>query len=158
MRVGGMDYRYGARDRPADAWLLLDQGRFSGGVYLAGRAVEGMLRSLIWHSDHEYATGKKSLGTGHNLRELLSLACNLEALRQSVDFQKIQTDVQTISRLWWNNLRFRPDSKLSAQWYSIGVVGKRRSLKAASREFYGACSTIIKRCEVIWDAHQRLRK
>ena len=158
MPVGGTDYRNGAKERLAEAGLLLNQERFSGSVYLAGRAVEGMLRSLIWNSDGEYATGRKSLNTGHNLRELLSLACNLGALTHSADREKLQTDVQKIGRLWWNNLRFLPSEKLRDQWYNMGEVNTRRSLETASREFYDACSAIIKRCEVICNTRQHLRK
>jgi HEPN domain-containing protein len=66
MATGGFDYRNGALDRLEEASILLRNGRFEGSVYLAGRAVEGMLRAVIWEHDREYALGKKTLDTGHD--------------------------------------------------------------------------------------------
>lgn len=49
--VGGADYRGGALNRLEEAGVLLRQDLFGGSIYLAGRAVEGMLRAIIWFSD-----------------------------------------------------------------------------------------------------------
>ena len=62
MKVGESDYRKGAKQRLAEAGVLLRAGNSSGSVYLAGRAVEGMLRALIWRQDSGYASGKKTIG------------------------------------------------------------------------------------------------
>lgn len=148
MSIGEADYREGAKQRLLEAWVLLSDQQFAGSVYLAGRSVEGMLRALIWKADSSYATGKKKLETGHDLRELLGLVKNFGLLNKHPDHD-IQANVQKIGRLWWNNMRFLPDRKLRAHWYNIGEVNNRRTLKLASTEFYNACSQIIKRCEVI---------
>ena len=46
--IGESDYRKCARERLDDAFLLLRQGRLGGSIYIAGRAVEGILRAVIW--------------------------------------------------------------------------------------------------------------
>ena len=62
--MGAKDYLNGANERLMEAFVLLRREHFAGSIYLAGRAVEGMLRALIWTGDREIATGKKSLETG----------------------------------------------------------------------------------------------
>jgi HEPN domain-containing protein len=149
--IGGADYRRGALDRLEEASILLRHDRFGGTVYLAGRAVEGMLRAVIWISDHEYALGKKSLDTGHDMRQILKLVRSLGVLRDHEIRDSIAADVQKIARLWWNNMRFLPGVKIEAIWYNLGEIDKnKRTMKLASRDFYNACFAVIKRCEAIW--------
>src|ERR1017187_5832107 len=106
--IGETDYRNGAKERLSEALILLRAGRFGGGIYLAGRAVEGIMRAVIWKSDPEYATGKKSLETGHDLREMLKLVRNLGVLREQDIRESISADVQHVARLWLNDMRFWP--------------------------------------------------
>jgi hypothetical protein len=150
--IGDIDYRDGARERLEEALLLLQQERFGGSIYLAGRAVEGMLRAVIWKTDPEYATGKKMLMTGHDLREILKLVRNLGALRDQEFRNSIAADVQTIGRLWWNNIRFIPTAKIGKRWYDLKEIGGKRTIKQAAGDFYDACSAVVKRCEAIWRA------
>src|SRR5579884_1716400 len=77
---GEAQYRRGAGERLAEAHLLLIGGRLSGSVYLAGRAVEGMLRALIWRHDSEIRSGQKQLETGHDLHQLLGVIRRLGVL------------------------------------------------------------------------------
>src|SRR5271163_4434014 len=102
----GDAYRKGALERLDDAAILLRAGQFSGSAYDAGRAVEGMLRAVIWKRDASVRTGKKSLETGHNLRELLTHVRNL-GLLPSTDPENYELDIrlQAIGRLWFNNMR-----------------------------------------------------
>lgn len=67
----GNDYRAGALERLDDAFVLLRAGQFSGSASDAGRAVEGMLRAVIWKRDADVRAGKKSLDTGHDPTKLL---------------------------------------------------------------------------------------
>jgi HEPN domain-containing protein len=106
--IGENDYRAGANQRLREAFILLRAGHYSGSVYLAGRAVEGMLRAVIWKSDPEYATGRKNLATGHDLKDMLALIRSLGALRDHPLRESLKSDVQKIGRLWWNNMRFLP--------------------------------------------------
>ena len=57
--LDGENYRKGALERLGDA------------ICLAGRAVEGMLRAVVWLNDSDVREGRKSLETGHQLPELL---------------------------------------------------------------------------------------
>jgi hypothetical protein len=149
--IGGEDYRRGAYDRLTDAFALLRQERFGGAIYLAGRAVEGMLRGVIWHSDPEYKIGKKSLETGHDLRAMLQLVRSIKVLRGSEFRESIGGKVQAIARLWNNNMRYLSDSKVESMWYNLGEIdGKRRTMKNAAADFCNASSLIIRRCEAIW--------
>jgi hypothetical protein len=151
-KIGEKDYRTGARERLEEAYILLRQHRFAGSIYIAGRAVEGILRGVIWKADPEYATGKKSLETGHGLRNLLDVVGQLGVLSENPLRDDIGADVQHVARLWWNDMRFLPESRIKTDWYRLGEIDGRRSLKLAASEYYDACSAIIKRCEAIWQS------
>jgi len=69
--LDGENYRKGALERLDDAGRLLRQERLGDAIYLAGRAVEGMLRAVVWLNDSDVREGRKSLETGHQLPELL---------------------------------------------------------------------------------------
>ena len=58
--VGDIDYRNGSKERLSESFILLRKGLFAGSVYLAGRAVEGMLRAVVWKSDPEYSHGERA--------------------------------------------------------------------------------------------------
>ncbi|MGD0541789.1 MAG: hypothetical protein ABSB33_09755 [Tepidisphaeraceae bacterium] len=99
----------------------------------------------------EYALGRKSLDTGHDMRQILKLVRNLGVLRDHEIRDSIAADVQKIARLWWNNMRFLSAMKIEAIWYTLGEIDKnKRTMKLAARDFYNACSAVIKRCEAIW--------
>jgi hypothetical protein len=59
--LDGEDYRKGALERLDDAGHLLRQERLGDAIYLAGRAVEGMLRAVVWLNDADVREGRKSL-------------------------------------------------------------------------------------------------
>ncbi len=148
-RLGDVGYRNGARDRLEEAFALLQEELFGGCVYLAGRAVEGMLRGVIWKGDPGYASGRKTLNTGHNLRDMLKLIKNLGAIDRALS-DSITGDIQRVSRLWSNDMRFWPTTMVRQYWYELGGIGKKRTLKLAAREYYIVCSEIIRRCEALW--------
>ena len=152
--IGQTDYRNGAKERLKEDGLLLRQELFSGCIYLAGRAVEGMLRAMIWKGDCDYALGKKTLNTGHNLREMLKLVGNLGLLRESVALESLKTDVQKVGRLWWNNMRFCSTLKISKVWRGLGEVDARRTIKKATAEYFDACTRIIRMSErILWQSN-----
>jgi hypothetical protein len=153
--IGADDYRNGARERLEEAFILLRTERLAGSIYMAGRAVEGMLRAVIWKSDPDYRTGKKALETGHDLRDMLRLVRNLGILRDSGVRDAIVPDVQKVGRLWWNNMRFLPAAKVRAVWHRLNEVGGKREMKQAAHEYFDACSAVIKRCEALWRSESR---
>ena len=147
--IGETDYRNGARERLEEAFVLLKQEHLAGSIYLAGRAVEGMLRAMIWKSDVGFRTGK-SLETGHDLRALLTLVQDLGVLRFHNVREQLAADIMKVGRLWSNNMRFWPTTKVDRDWREKGETNPKRTLKRAAKEYCDACLAIIVRCEKIW--------
>jgi hypothetical protein len=150
MQIGGEEYRRGAMERLAESSLLLRYEKFGGSIYLAGRAVETALRAVIWLHDPDYAVGRKTLATGHNLLELLRFVRDLGALEDKEIRGKIFGYVERISRLWWNNMRFLSSVSIQRRWYTLGEIRKNRTMKFASNDFYASCFAIIEQCEALW--------
>ena len=148
-QIGEKDYYDGAMERIDESSRLLLQGDFlAGSVYLAGRAVECMFRALLWKSDSSYCSGRKSLATGHDLRELLEEVTNMGLLPDRDD--KVFGLVSMVAGQWSNNMRFVPRRWVESYWRSIGVVTKKHTMKRASKEFYEMCVLIIQRCEKLY--------
>lgn len=146
--LDGDDYRKGALERFDNAGHLLRAGRFGDAVYLAGRAVEGMLRAVVWHNDNDVREGRKSLDTGHQLPQLLQSVADLGLLRNDGDRdQELRDSVQTIGRRWFNNMRFASARFIETLWWANRIVTDDWTFKQAAQEFYDACSRVIKRCE-----------
>ena len=146
---GGGDYLAGAIERLAAAYTLLKEGHFADTIYLAGRAVEGMLRAVIWHRDPEIRRGLKTLETGHDLRELLSVVRNLGLLDPQADDRAFTAAVERVGRLWFNNLRFALSRFVRARWLLLGEIRRGRTFKQAAEAFHWDCSAIIKRGEAL---------
>jgi hypothetical protein len=146
----GDDYRKGALERLDDASILLRAEQFSGCASDAGRAVEGILRAVIWKRDVDVRTGKKSLNTGHSLRDLLTHVRNLGLLLSAhpKDDDLLET-VQRIAQLGFNNMRFASTKFVEAHWFSLGEIRKGRTMKQATASFYYDCQRVFKRCEVL---------
>ena len=144
--LNGEDYRNGALERLDNAGRLLRQERFGYAIYLAGRAVEGMLRAVVWHNDADVREGRKSLDTGHQLPELLKSVADLGLLRSDGD-RELRDSVQAIAWRWFNNLRFASTRFVHTLWWARQIVTSRWTLKQAALEFYDACGTVIRRCE-----------
>lgn len=147
---GDASYREGALERAAEAFALLRAGHFAGSVYLAGRAVEGMLRALVWKSEPELQTGRKHLETGHDLRRLFLRVRDLGLLPARGRDDAFQTLLQRVARLWFNDLRFASSGYIETHWRRLNEVNKRRSMKLAAQAFFDDCSAIMKRCEQLW--------
>ena len=146
--LDGEDYRKGALERLDNAGRLLRQERLGDAIYLAGRAVEGMLRAVVWLNDVDVREGRKSLDTGHQLPELLQSVADLGLLRDDGDRDQVLRDsVQAIAQQWFNNLRFASTRFVHTLWWAQRIVTNRWTLKQAAQEFYDACATVIKRCE-----------
>jgi HEPN domain-containing protein len=141
--------RSGGGERLAESRLLLEREMFAGAVYLAGRAVESVLRAVIWRHDTEIKAGTKSLETGHDLRELLREIVDLGALRNANDRDELFENVQYVARLWFNNMRFLPTRKLKWLWWRQGEIGRKRDLKRAVNEYYNSCRLIVQISEAL---------
>jgi hypothetical protein len=149
VRFGEADYRQGAFERLQESRALLDKELFAGSIYLAGRAVEGMLRAIIWRNDREIRLGRKSLETGHDLRQLLTRVGNLGLLPPKGQDEVFNRQIQHIARLWLNDMRFASAKIIAARWRDSGYVMRNRTFKKAAAEYFQDCSAIIRRCEVL---------
>ena len=147
--LGEKDYRAGGLQRLQEAEIFRDKAKFAGSVYLAGRAVESLLRALIWKFDAEIRSGRQSLETGHDLRELLSRVIALGVLAKAEERDDLATMVQWAGRLWFNNMRFLHTKRLETHWLRLGAVNRKQTVKQAVFANYDVCATIVKRCEVL---------
>jgi len=147
---GDAEYRMGARQRLDEAFDLLHSEHFAGSIYLAGRSVEGMLRAVVWKTDSDIRLGKKSLQTGHDLRELLTMVRRLGLLQAGGRDDEFERTVQLVARLWFNNMGFASSRFVERRLRRLGEVDRKRTIKQTSARFYEACVTIVKRCETLW--------
>jgi HEPN domain-containing protein len=146
---GQKHYREGALQRLDEASILLRAEQLSGAIYLAGRAVEGMLRALIWKYDPAVRRAKKSLDTGHDLRKLLGRVSVLAVVGSDAGATEMEAHVLHVARLWYNNMRFASTRYVETRWYEWGEVHKGRTMKQAAKRFFDACGIIVRRCEVL---------
>ncbi len=117
--------------------FYIKAGQLSGSASSPGRAVEGMLRAVIWKRDPEMVQGRKSLGTGHDLRELLTHVRNLGLLSgPDVKLDELESVTLHIARLWFNNMRYASSRFVETRWYNIGEVHKNRTFKQAAESCF----------------------
>jgi len=149
MNLGETDYRLGGLERLQEASLLKRNDSLAGCVYLGGRAVEGLLRAVIWRADSDIKSGRKSLETGHDLRDLLKVVVDLGVLEDEADRVELFESVQYVARLWFRNMRFVSSKGLRSHWWQRGEIDRKRSLKMAVAEYYESCAFIVKRREAV---------
>ena len=147
--LGSQDYRYGALSRLKDAQALRTQECWAGAIYLAGRAVEGLLRSILWRQTREQEIG-------HDLRQLLTKARSL-GVATSQDENRILDSLNEIAVVWHNDLRFVGEDWLLRRLKRLGrhaKIGRMRvkgdPLKANARSVLEACETIMARGDLVW--------
>ena len=147
-QIGENDYREGARARLAEAARLYQGDCLSGRVYLAGRAVESVLRGLIWKPG-------RSMETGHDLRKLFTQVVNMGLMsgrgcRRYDPSEGLRSLVDMIAARWLNNMRFVSDRWVEACWRSKCVVTKKNTYRHATKEFCDVCSSVISQCEKLY--------
>lgn len=149
MTLDGDDYRKGALERMDDALILLRSSQYAGYASDADRAVEGILRAVIWKRDADVRRGKKSLETGHNLLDLLAHVRNLGLLALPVRSQEIEKKIERIAQLWFNNMRFVSTKFVESNWRKMGEIHRRRSIKQAMALFCYDCNIVLRYCEAL---------
>lgn len=123
MKFGTNTYRAGARERLDESRLLMDHGYEASSIYLAGLAVEGMLRSLLWLRD-------KRFDERHDLRRIAVQIENLGLVRSGQRDQDFVKQVEGVVRLWANDLRFADTEQLSRWLHRIGTIKSKEGLPA----------------------------
>jgi hypothetical protein len=99
--LGREDYRDGALSRLAEARLLYDNQQWVGAIYLAGRAVEAILRSLLW-------VPEQPSQVGHDLRDLLARVRSRDLMRDASanELDRLDNAVNELAVVWRNDLRY----------------------------------------------------
>jgi len=139
MKFGTETYRAGALERLDDARLLLERGRFTASVYMAGLAVEGMLRSLIWLRSREF-------DERHYLKSMAIRISELGLLRSHSRDSDFVSKVNAVTGRWSNDLRFADED----QFLRNTKLGQSRGqIRKACTEQFESCSEIVDRCEIL---------
>ena len=151
LKLGTTDYYEGALCRLEDARRLEDQQRWVAAVYLAGRAVEAMLRSLLWVKDRQQEIG-------HDLRDLLKRSRSLGMLDR--EDEEFDDHLEDVARLWHNNLRYAGDGYFLRCLKQIkmdrGLPRNADPVKVNAQKIIESCEIIISRGELVWN-HSRRR-
>jgi len=149
VELGATDYVSGAQTRIDDADVLYDGRRWVATVYLAGRAVEAMLRALLWTKSREQEIG-------HDLRGLLRRIGSL-GLLTSTDEQHMLDAVQVLAPVWHNNLRFAGRDTFLQMLRTVGRhvrIGGQRVTgdpdKANAYAVLQAAHELMARGELVW--------
>lgn len=118
MSIGADDYREASLIRLNEAILLYEREQWVGCVYLAGRAVQCVLRSMLWSPSGD-------MHTGHNLPQTLD-AIRRTGLIRAKELDRFVDEVADLSIVWRNDLRFtgpRRFARLLAQSGRDRVIG-----------------------------------
>ena len=121
-----------------------------GSMYLAGLSVEGMLRSLVWMRD-------RAFDERHDLRRLAVRVGDLGLLRADGRDDDFVGTVEVVNKLWHNSLRYA-DQRQALRWIRDRATGRTRVWThpvGICRAFFAQSSEVVRRCEVLWDRHQR---
>ncbi len=144
--LGTESYREGALLRLREAWVLYYQEEWVGCIYLAGRAAESILRSLIWAR-----TRKREVG--HDLRDLLKRVRMIVTFGETNE-ARLDDAVNELAIVWRNDLRYTGQSRFrrmldaSRRLRRIrGVPVKGDPLKANAKSVLEAAEGIVARGE-----------
>lgn len=107
MKVTGDDYIDGASERIRAARAMYEEYRFVDAIYLAGVAVECILRAFASDEDDEFE-GR------HDLRRLMKVT-TLERFVGEKQRQAISAALGDVWARWKNNYRYVADSRLRSE-------------------------------------------
>lgn len=141
------DYRRAGLQRLEDAEALYERGCWVGCVYLAGRAVESIFRSLIWSVQAEPTVG-------HNLWELWKECRKLPPLLNNGWNDAFGGALTHCSLVWSNHQRFWDDKKFKDRLGDLKMLNrigamhiKGDPLKAHAKVFHEYCQSIVSKLE-----------
>jgi len=104
MRIEARDYVEAAQERLNEANLLYEKSRYALALYVAGVAVESLLRAYISRLEPR-------LEAAHNLSLLLN-ASRLRTLLTDSESQQIYKAIFDLSKRWKNDLRYTSNNRL----------------------------------------------
>ena len=104
MRIEAVDYFTAAKERLDEANLLFEKTRYALALYVAGVAVESLLRAYAFRLESQ-------LDAAHNLKLLLDVS-NLQSLATPTESQQVFTAIDELYRRWRNDLRYTSNDRL----------------------------------------------
>lgn len=107
MKLSGDDYMSGAAERVQAARVMYEGGRYVDALYLAGVAVECVLRAYAKEESDEF-DGR------HDLARLLK-AATLEHFVGEKQRQSLSAALGEVWARWKNNYRYAPDPRLRSE-------------------------------------------
>ena len=150
MDFSAEDYRRGALERLDDARALGLANQWTGTIYLAGRAVEGMLRAIM--------RLKTSVNDSrHDLRALLASVKKLGLIVDQAD-DRLYVSINQLAVIWQNDLRFASRERFM-KFIKSAKLDRDLKRNVNAVEYWGKqilnlCDEIIKRGEIIWTRSQ----
>jgi len=104
MRIEAADYFTAAKERLDEARLLFEKARYALALYIAGVAVESLLRAYTFRLEAQ-------LDAAHNLKLLLDVS-NPQSLATPAESRQLFTAIDELYRRWRNDLRYTSNDRL----------------------------------------------
>lgn len=143
------NYRDAAAERMAAAHDLYGFRRWVESSYMAGLAVECMLRAFRHAIDPEF-------DSRHDLDKLYDLAKFADIVPAN-DEDNIVAAMQNVTTRWSNSYRFMPESELKSRWLAQGLNKRGREwfkgdfLKERTRELLNSANKIVNTGVARWE-------
>ncbi len=138
MRIDALDYFDAAKERLNEANLLYENERYSLALYVAGVAVESLLRAYIVRVNPKFEAA-------HDLYLLLD-ASNLHSFSAPTESQQVFAAITMLFRRWRNDFRYTSTDRLRRRLKKLkldrGIRGD--FLKENSRIAIEAAKLILK--------------
>lgn len=139
--LGTEYYREGAMLRLREARILYDKREWVGCVYLAGRAAESILRSLLWARTRQQEMG-------HDLRHML------KRVRLIISFKENEADelddaVNELAIIWRNDLRFTGHSRFRGMLKANGRLSRIHGMKVKGDPLKANAKPVLEAAERI---------
>jgi HEPN domain-containing protein len=164
MEKNAEDYRQAALERIEQARANYDRRAYAPAMYLAGVAVECMLRAYIVRRK-----GRAQLETGHNISLLLTESGLKAVALEDKQEQGASSAVvagynrefddrsSTVGVSWSNDYRYASEARLRAHLRKIGLVRKVKGdvLKANANRLILAASWVVQEGERLWNRSGR---
>jgi HEPN domain-containing protein len=139
-------YLEAARERVFSAFRLFDSSRYAGAIYVAGVAVECLLRAYRLRKTNEF-------DEKHDLVELMKGSSIADFIPMELK-QEFGASLTTVWRRWKNNYRYASMSRLSSELRDLGLFAgiKGDPLKENARVTLSAAEKLINAGVLSWNS------
>ena len=136
-------YREAAREHIDLAQELHDAGRFVMSHYLAGLAVECILRAYLYRLSPVFS--------GRHDLPVLYRASQIDSFLALEDQDKVAAALIDVSRRWSNSHRYRSEDALRRFLYRAGIGRKGKFVRESSRQIVNAASLVVDQGVLHWN-------